>query len=281
MSIRINERSVRGMTFRCREAGEQGEAVVLLHGFPETSRMWQELMEQLVAAGYRCLAPDQRGYSPGARPEGAASYVLDELAADVVALADDAGFERFHLIGHDWGSAAGWGVAGAHPARLLSWSALSVPHLRAFRDAIAGDSDQTQRSSYIGLFRQEGTAEQALSANDFARLRSLWSINSKETIDDYYEVLSQPGALSGALNWYRAGGLDPGQQAASGDVSVPTLYLWGNRDQALGRVAAEGSAKYAAGPYRFVELDAGHWLAQEEPARVAQEILAHLRKYGS
>ena len=280
MSTRITERSVRGMTFRCREAGEAGEPVVLLHGFPETSAMWLDLIERLATAGYRCLAPDQRGYSPGARPEGAERYVLPELCADVIALADDAGFGRFHLIGHDWGSAAGW---AQHPSRLLSWSALSVPHLRAFREAIHGDSDQTQRSGYMSFFRQVGAAEAAMSANELAGLRNLWSSSSEETVADYVSVFSQPGALTGALNWYRApGGFERRDEGVAGEpVSVPTLFIWGNRDQAIGRVAAEGGERHASGPYRFVELHAGHWLAQEEPKRVASEILEHLSGFGA
>ncbi len=283
MSTRITEHSVRGMTFRCREAGEAGEPVILLHGFPETSAMWLDLIERLAAAGYRCLAPDQRGYSPAARPEGAERYALPELSADVIALADDAGFGRFHLIGHDWGSAAGWAVAAQHPDRLLSWTALSVPHLRAFREAIHGDSDQTGRSGYMSFFRQVGAAEDAMSKNDLAGLRNLWSIHSEETLADYVSVFSQPGALTGALNWYRApGGFERPDEGAAGEpVSVPTLFIWGNQDQAIGRVAAEAGERHASGPYRFVELNAGHWLAQQEPERVASEILEHLGKFGA
>ncbi len=283
MSTRITEHSVRGMSFRCREAGEAGEPVVLLHGFPETSAMWLDLIERLAAAGYRCLAPDQRGYSPAARPEGAEGYALPELCADVIALADDAGFGRFHLIGHDWGSAAGWAVAAQHPDRLLSWTALSVPHLRAFREAIHGDGDQTERSGYMNFFRQVGAAEEAISRNDLAGLRNLWSIHSEETLADYVSVFSQPGALTGALNWYRApGGFERPDESADGEpVSVPTLFIWGNQDQAIGRVAAEGGERHASGPYRFVELEAGHWLAQQEPERVASEVLEHLGKFGA
>ncbi len=283
MSTTIRERTVRGLTFRCREAGESGEPVILLHGFPETSAMWDDLIPRLADAGYRVLAPDQRGYSPGARPQGAEQYVLHELVADVVALADDAGFERFHLVGHDWGAAAGWAVVDLHPDRVASWTALSVPHLKAFRNAIAGGGDQSQRSGYMSFFRQVGAAEDAMSKNDLAGLRNLWSIHSEETLADYVSVFSQPGALTGALNWYRApGGFERPDESADGEpVSVPTLFIWGNQDQAIGRVAAEGGERYASGPYRFVELEAGHWLAQQEPERVASEVLEHLGKFGA
>ncbi len=253
--------------------------MLLLHGFPETSAMWTDLLSRLEAAGYCALAPDQRGYSPGARPEPVESYALGKLAADAIALADDAGFERFHLIGHDWGAACGWAVAELEPERLLSWSALSVPHLAAFRGAIQNDPDQTQRSGYIDFFRQQGSAEDAMSADDFAGLRTLWENNPPEVIEDYLSVFRQPGALTGALNWYRSDGLRAGTPLGEQPVSVPTLFVWGANDPAIGRGAAEAGERYATGPYRFVELDAGHWLAQEAPESLAREILSHLAKY--
>lgn len=281
MATRLIELEARGRAFRCRCAGRSGEPVVLLHGFPETSHMWIELMEALEGAGYRALAPDQRGYSPGARPPDPADYVLPELAADVLSLADAAGFERFHLVGHDWGAAAGWGVVAHAPQRIASWSALSVPHLVAFRDRILNDPDQQERSSYMNLFAQVGAAEEALSQNDFAPLRAIWSESPPEQVDDYLSVLQQPGALTAALNWYRAGSLiSPTLPALElGPVAIPTLFLWGNRDRAIGRAAAEDGAGHMAGPYSFVELDAGHWLVQEALPRVSGEILAHLQKY--
>ncbi len=281
MSVALHELQARGMTFRCRQAGRTGEPVVLLHGFPETSHMWVELMGALSEAGYRCLAPDQRGYSPGARPLDPADYVLSELAADVLALADTAGFERFHLIGHDWGAGAGWAVVGVAPERVLSWTALSVPHVVAFRNRILNDPDQQERSGYMNLFRQKGTAEQALSQNDFAALRNIWSASSAEQLEDYLSVLSQPDALTGALNWYRAAGGFASEQRSMelGPIDVPTLFIWGSGDPAIGRSAAEDCAQHMKGPYSFVELDAGHWLIQEAFPRVSSEILAHLRKH--
>ena len=279
MAPRITERRVRDMRFRCREAGTRGEPVLLLHGFPETSAMWSDLLGRLETAGYRCLAPDQRGYSPGARPEAVESYALAELAADAIALADDAGFERFHLVGHDWGAACGWAVAELEPERVQSWSALSVPHLEAFRTAIQNDGDQAKRSGYVQMFRQQGVAEEAMSADDFAVLRGLWASNSEETIEDYLAVFRQPGALTAALNWYRSDGLRAETDLGRAPVSVPTLFVWGANDPAIGRVAAEGGAGYASGPYRFVELDVGHWIAQEAPDELADQILGHLRKY--
>jgi pimeloyl-ACP methyl ester carboxylesterase len=280
MPVTIRDLKANGMTFRCREAGSTGEPVMLLHGFPETSHMWIGLMERLEGEGYRCLAPDQRGYSPGARPEGSEHYRYADMASDVFALADGWGVGRFHLVGHDWGAGAGWSAVAADPGRLLSWSALSVPHIAAFGKAIREVPEQQQKSGYVTFFQQPGAAETALSANDYAALKGVWSESSPEQVEEYLSVFMQPGALTAALNWYRGSrGLDPEDpEIGFGPVEVPTLLIWGNTDMAIGRQAVENAAAYMRGRYTFVELDAGHWLIQEQPQRVGDEILAHLRR---
>jgi pimeloyl-ACP methyl ester carboxylesterase len=279
--IDISELSASGMTFRCRTAGKSGEPVLLLHGFPETSHMWSELIPQLVEAGYRCLAPDQRGYSPGARPEGVEHYTYLHTASDALALADAWGAPRFHLVGHDWGAACGWAVVGLKPDRVASWTALSVPHMAAFGGAIRNDPDQQQRSQYVTFFQEPGAAETLFSAGDYAALKGIWDKSSPEEVQEYMDVFTQPGALTAALNWYRGSrGLDPQDPDVTfGPVTTPTLMIWGNQDMAIGRTAVTAAAEHMKGPYRFVELDAGHWLAQEQPARVAEEVIAHLRAH--
>ena len=273
----------KGMVFRGRGIGLENpsaEPVIFLHGFPETSIMWAGLMEKLADEGYRCFAPDQRGYSPGARPEGVESYAYEELASDVAALADDIDFERFHLVGHDWGSAIGWIMLSSCPERIRSWTAMSVPHMDAFRSALADDPDQQQRSRYMAFFRTPEKPEKALTVNDLEPLRALWSSIPDDQVEEYVAVFSQPGALTAALNWYRANsfGLEQGYSGALfGQVSHPTLLIWGNEDMAIGRAAVERTRQYMAGPYRLAELDAGHWLVQEQPGRVHDEILGHLR----
>jgi pimeloyl-ACP methyl ester carboxylesterase len=146
----------------------------------------------------------------------------------------------------------------------------------AFGAAIRRDADQAQRSQYITFFQEPGVAEAALSANDFAGLKNVWSASSEEEKAEYFTVFSQPGALTGALNWYRGSrGIEP--DAMFGDVTTPTLLVWGNHDSAIGRVGVEAAARYMKGPYAFVELDAGHWLIQEKFAEVSEAILGHLR----
>ncbi len=275
MPVETREIEANGLTFHCREAAGSGEAVILLHGFPETSHMWLPLMDRLSAEGYRCLAPDQRGYSPGARPDGVESYHLPQLVSDIAAIADAWGASRFHLVGHDWGAGVGWGFVAMHPERVLSWTALSVPHPAAFGAAIRDDPDQQQRSQYIGVFQQPGVAEAMLSANDFGPLKAIWNESPPEQVEEYVAVLSQPGALTAALNWYR-GVADADPDRTFAPVSTPTLMIWGNQDPAIGRSAVMAGAADVAGPYRLVEIDAGHWLMQQATARVIDEIVAHV-----
>ena len=280
----ICETEANGMVFRGRCAGAEesaGEPVILLHGFPETSVMWAGLMEVLGSEGYRCFAPDQRGYSPGARPSRVEDYRYEKLISDVVALADALGYARFHLVGHDWGSAIGWAILHVHPDRVRSWTAMSVPHMDAFASAIADDPDQRKRSEYMGFFMLPEKPERSLSANDFAFLRSLWSSIPREQVEEYVSVFSQPGALTAALNWYRANSvlLEKRREGPRfGAVQHPTLLIWGSQDMAIGRTAVERTAQYMKGPYRLVEVNAGHWLVQEAPDRVHDEIRRHLRE---
>ena len=274
MAIEQTAMNVGAYTYDVRLAGDGDPLVILLHGFPETSHMWLPLLEHLAANGYTALAPDLRGYSPGARPPGAEHYAHAAMAPDILAMADALGRERFHLVGHDHGAGLGWYIAARHPDRVISWTALSVPHIDAFGQAIANDPEQRKRSEYMDFFRQVGTAEEALSANDFAALRNVWSESGPAEIEEYLRVLRQPGALTGALNWYR-GGLTR-EREPIGPVSVPTLMIWGNRDQAIGRPGVTATPPLMDGPYRLVELDAGHWLIQEAEADVLRETLAHL-----
>jgi pimeloyl-ACP methyl ester carboxylesterase len=263
--------------FRARIAGTSGDGVILLHGFPVTSAMWEPLLASAASAGYRAVAFDQRGYSPGARPEGAERYAAPELIADVLAVADRVGFERFHLVGHDWGSAVGWGVVLQKPERVVSWSGLSIPHPAAFLAAVEGDPDQRQRSAYFRFFSTPYVPEVFFTFNRHAVMRSdVYAPMAPAQRDEYLRVFAEPGALTAALNWYRAIALS--RQANAGispEVQRPTLFLWGTSDPAVGRSSVEAQRKFMKGPYREVELDAGHWLMEEQGPRVIEEVLAH------
>jgi pimeloyl-ACP methyl ester carboxylesterase len=235
------------------------------------------VMPQLSAAGYRVIAVNQRGYSKGARPSLVSDYALTKLVADVVGFADALEAPRFHLVGHDWGGAVAWGVAATHPERLYSLTVLSTPHLDAFTAALNTDPDQQKRSSYFQLFRAPNhAAEAALLADDAKLLRGAYVGKlSPAEIDRNVRRFSEEGTLTAALNWYRATTLGG---HPLGSIAVPTTYIWGDQDQALGEVAALATAKYISGPYRFERLNGkSHWLLEECPDEVATLMLNRVK----
>jgi pimeloyl-ACP methyl ester carboxylesterase len=276
--------TVDGQTFRLRVAGFNGDAdrpaVMLLHGFPVTSAMWLPLIEPLAAAGFRVVAPDQRGYSPLARPEGAPAYRLDLLSADILAIADALGLDRFHLVGHDWGAISGWYTVMHHPQRFASWTGLSVPHPAAFMEAVQNDPDQRSRSRYVMLFVTPWLPEVLFTRNDLGWLRTLYQDMGAGQRVEYLAAFAEPGALTAALNWYRATAFHPLEEDSMAiPVSTPTLFIWGNRDQAIAASGVAAQQAYLEGPYREVELDAGHWLVNEAADTVLAELLGHLSSY--
>lgn len=272
------------LRFRALAAGpEDGRLVLLLHGFPQSAYQWRHQLAALGDAGYRALAFDQRGYSPGARPEGVENYSVERLAADVLAVADELNAHQIDLVGHDWGAAVAWQVAGRYPDRLRSLTAVSVPHGAAFKAALASSSgDQLRRSSYIAFFQQEGTAEEALLADGGAGLRRLFEVSAyPDDPTPYIELMQDPGALTAALGWYRAllkDGFGAAMASvAMGPVAVPTLYVWSDQDPAIGREAAEGTAEHVKGPYRFeVLVGVSHWIPEAAPEELNRLLLDHI-----
>ncbi len=266
------------LTFDVTVAGpEDGPVVILLHGFPQTSACWHGVVPVLAEAGHRVLAPDQRGYSPGARPDGVAAYHSAELTADVLGLADAVGADRFHLVGHDWGASIAWQLAARHGDRLLSLTALSVPHPLAYATVLASPAtDQEQRSSYFPMFREEG-AEEGLLADDATGLRMIYTLSglTDEEAAPHFAALSTTEALGAALNWYRAAGghlID-----GLGPITVPTLHVWSTEDPALGREGAEATGDHVDGPYRLVVLDGiDHWIPDHAPDALNDLLVGHL-----
>lgn len=256
------------------EGPDDGAPVLLLHGFPQSSRSWDGVAPHLLDAGHRVVRLDQRGYSPGARPTEVEDYRTELLVGDVVGVLDALEIPAVHLVGHDWGSQVAWVLAASMPDRVHTLTAVSVPHPAAFGWAVRNDPEQAERSSYMALFRQaEGIAEQALLADDARRLRRLYGDLPPQAVDAYVARFSAPGALTAALNWYRAMGL--GQRSPVGAVQVPTTFVWSTGDVAVGRVAAERCAQHVSGDYRFLEIPGvSHWLPDQAPEVVAEAILA-------
>jgi pimeloyl-ACP methyl ester carboxylesterase len=274
MTTRLTRFTSDGLTFDVRDEGPlDGPVVVALHGFPQTSASWAAVTPPLVAAGYRVLAPDQRGYSPGARPQDVRSYVLAEMVGDVLALADAAGADRFHLVGHDWGAAVGWALAGRHADRLGTLTAVSVPHPASLVRSFAGS--QALRSWYMLMFQVPGLAERLFRAGGGSGVRRMLVSSGMPDPEPSVRLLTDQRAATAALNWYRAIRL-PGNLRA-GRTRVPTLYVWSDRDAALGRRAAEGTEAFVDAPYRFTVLSGvSHWIPEERPAELAALLLEHL-----
>jgi pimeloyl-ACP methyl ester carboxylesterase len=237
--------------------------------------MWDPVVPALHQAGLRTYAPDQRGYSAGARPSDVDGYPMADCVADAVAILDALGVARAHVVGHDWGSVVGWHLAGNHPDRVASFTAISVPHPVAVGLARHTDGgDQKERSAYMKFFAIAGKSEGLLLEDDARRLWRLFDPLPAAQARRYVEPLLEPAALTGALNWYRRL-----ERADLGPARVPVTFLWGNQDKAIGRTAAQACADFVAPgqDYRFVELPGvSHWVPDEVPDVVAREILARV-----
>ena len=269
--------------FTADAAGAAGAPLVLLlHGFPQSRHSWREQVPALGAAGYRAIAPDQRGYSPGVRPDPAAdlsAYGVDRLVADVLDLADAVGHggTPFHLVGHDWGGHVSWATAHRHPERIASLTILSRPHPAAFRRAFRENADEQQhRSRHHMAFHDPATAD-ALLEDDGRRFKRNLANNGvpEASIADYYSVLGTRPALESALAWYRAAGALTGTEV--GTITVPTLYIWGDADATVGPSAARWTAEHVKRQYRFEILPGvGHFSTDQAPAAVTRLLLEHL-----
>jgi pimeloyl-ACP methyl ester carboxylesterase len=269
-----------GLTFDARVAGDPGgPLVLLLHGFAESMHTWRAQVTALAAAGYRAIAPSQRGYSPGARPNvsDTANYHIDRLMDDAMAIVAACGHadRRFHLAGHDWGGSIAWALADRCPQRIASLTVLSRPHPNAFNRALEIDDAQAQRSRHHKAFLEPDAADTVL-AHDAKWLRDRLAANGvpAAAIQEHLSVLGNKDAMEGALAWYRARGAIRGPL---GPIHVPTLFIWGDADDTVGRVAAEGTRDFIAAPYRFAVLpDVGHFATEQAPDRVNELMLPHI-----
>ncbi len=267
-----------GFVFDALAAGpESGEPVLLLHGFPSSNWQWREQLEALGLAGYRAVAPNQRGYSAGARPPAIADYAMPILIFDVVGIADALGWDRFHLVGHDWGASVAWTVGVFAPDRLLTLNPISVPHIDAFdAERTKPGSCQSSASGYIDAFIQPGF-ENVFLANDNMLFRSIFNGVPAAAVDRHIELLGSREAMRAALDWYRANNADS-SGFSLGTIQVPTLFMWSDEDIAICRESAEATADYVDAPYRFEVFEGvNHWITEIEGERVADLLLDHFR----
>jgi len=259
-----------------------GPVVVLLHGFPEFWYGWLQQIESLAAAGFRVIVPDQRGYNLSSKPSGVAAYALPELVSDVVAIADQLGRQKIFLAGHDWGAAVAWSAALLYPQRIAKLGVLNVPHPSVMRKFLSTRPRQLLRSWYMFFFQLPWLPEAVFSAFNFrigsrALLRSSRpGTFSAEDLAQYRAAWSQPGALTGMINWYRA--LFRARIKFSDKiVRVPTRILWGERDAFLLAEMARESLRYCTNAELFTFANATHWLQHEEAARVSELLIDFFR----
>jgi pimeloyl-ACP methyl ester carboxylesterase len=272
------------LTFDALVAGEpDAPLVLLLHGFAESMHCWRAQLEALADAGYRAVAPSQRGYSPGARPDprDTANYDIERLMDDAMAIAAACGHSdrRFHLAGHDWGGSIAWALADRYPERLASLTILSRPHPNAFNRALQMlDGEQAHRSRHHTAFLEPDAADVLLADNaKWLRERLAAAGVPGSAIAQHLAVLGNRDAMEAALTWYRARGAI---RAPLGPIRVPTLYIWGDADETVGRMAAEGTADFVAAPYRFEALASiGHFAGEQVPERVNALMLPHVAAF--
>ena len=269
-----------GLVFDVSVAGDlAAPLVLLLHGFGVSRHLYDAQLPALAAAGFRAAAPNQRGYSPGARPDPMdfARYDIELLIADALDLAGALGADRFHLVGHDWGGSLSWEIAARYPERLASLTMLSRPHPGAFARALADDPEQPHRSRHHKAFL-ETDAVLKLLANDAAWLRTRHAAQGipPEATAKHLSVIGNPEAMAAALAWYRARGT---VHRPIRSIAVPTLFIWGDADDTVGRMAAEGTGDFIEAPYHFEVLpNVGHYAPDQQPEVVNRLLLAHLSR---
>ena len=269
-SDRISQFSRGRHTFDVIDSGPiDGTPVVLLHGFPQRASAWNTVASHLHERGLRTYAPDQRGYSPGARPRTRWGYRASQLRNDILALISEIG-GPVHLVGHDWGSAVGWAVAGHAPEQVSTYTAVSVPHPAAFVRSMV-TSNQLLKSYYIGLFQVPVVPELTLKHPSIGKALRKAGM-SHEMVDTFKTDMVEYGAVPGGLGWYRGLPFAPIGEVST-KITVPTTMVWSSDDVALGRKGVDLTERYVSGPY---ELDIyqghTHWLLDEAPERLAESI---------
>lgn len=255
-----------------------GPAILLLHGFPNTAKLWANQIPTLVEQGFRVIAPDLRGYGRSAAPEDVDAYSVINVTEDLRSLMDELEIEDAHVVGHDWGAATAWAFASFYAPRVVSLVAISVGHPASFTKA---NLQQLARSWYMMFFQFKDVAETLMSDNDWGLFRE-WLKNEAD-VDLWIEDLSRPGRLTAALNWYRANVPPSSYLTDSGidwpSIKVPVMGIWSSKDFALLEEQMTGSEEYVAGPWRYERLDdVGHWMQTEAPEKVNELLLDFLQE---
>ena len=268
---------VNGVDLAVLEEGE-GDPVLLLHGFPDSSQLWRNQIPALVSAGFRVIAPDLRGFGASDRPEGRDAYAVPALLGDVMGVLDELGVAGARVVGHDFGAVVGWSLAAFVPDRVHCFAALSVGHPNGY----FASRRQRELSWYMLLMGFEGVAEEWLPKDGWSRFRTLY--DNPPDFDRYVEALSQPGALTAALNLYRANigahDLISGEQPLP-PIKCPTLGIWSSKDNLCGEEQMKNSANFVEGGWRYERVEgAGHWIPLDAPDRLNELLVPFLKSCG-
>ncbi len=249
-----------------------GQPLLLLHGFPDSAQLWRKLIPGLVAAGFRVIAPDQRGFGLTSMPPNTGDYTIAQIVADAIALLDALGIERAALMGHDWGAIIGWHLAAEHPERFTRYVALSVGHLSAFSQ---GGFAQLAKSWYVIMFQLRDIAEAMFRANDFGLLRRMTGDDPEILLWRY--DLSRPGRLTAGMNWYRAN-MRMLMSGSLGPARIPVLGIIGSADSALTITQMADSDRFAAAGFSCHIVDgAEHWLPLNNVAEIKARAIGFLK----
>jgi pimeloyl-ACP methyl ester carboxylesterase len=281
------EGRVNGIRLHWVEQGE-GPLVVLLHGFPEFWYAWRHQIPALAAAGFRAVAPDLRGYNLSDKPRGVSAYRIEALLSDldglITRLGEGPGKARAHVVGHDWGGAIAWYAPLFHPERLLSLTLLNAPHPLAFRRELRSSAAQRKKSSYVFLFQLPWLPERRIRARNYAILGKMLRRDpvtpgafSDDDIRLYTEALSRPGALTAAVNYYRAAlRFPPRARGRTWPAGLKTLLVWGERDRYLGPGLLEGLDRWVPNLTVVRIPEASHWVQNDAPERVNELLIRFL-----
>jgi pimeloyl-ACP methyl ester carboxylesterase len=260
-----------GLELAVADEGE-GPPVLLIHGFPDSSRVWRHQVRALAGAGFRTIAPDLRGFGDSDRPQEVAAYGVRHSVADMLAVLDALEVERAHVVAHDWGASVGWALAAFAGERVDRFAVLSVGHPMALRTPTL---EQREKGWYQLLFQFEGTAEELLTRDDWRLLRE-WTRGDGD-LEHHVADLARPGALTAALNWYRASSRPEAElreHRPFPSVAADTLGLWSDRDHYLIEAQMAGSGEYVVGEWRYERLaGASHWMQLDAPERVNALLL--------
>lgn len=261
-----------------------GPLLILLHGFPEFWYSWRKQIAPLADAGFRVVAPDQRGYNVSSKPPRVRDYAIGSLVADVAFIAGRLGRENFYLAGHDWGAGVAWATALLIPERVKKLAILNVPHPAVFLRTVRSNPRQMIRSWYMAFFQLPNVPERRFSASGFEMgLKALTATSRPGTftandLEEYRKAWSNPGTVTAMINWYRAFFRTRPPLPEDSKVHVPTHILWGRQDVFLLPEMAEESIYYCDSAKLTYFPDATHWLQHEEPEAVNAALIDFFRQ---